>query len=509
MQQLRRVLGTSEPTDRGNGYISGSDASFVLKVGLNSIAKIQRLNPDENVFDVEAAGAPGYMRTLSFAAYEGSSWRILTQRFQMNFEGRIVRPGNLPSDFLDLRVPSSHAPFQLREMLGKPRRQMNISVQAGAGSLVPLPLDATVVLGSPRKARTLPLDIHGNIKPGSLDNRSYQVLCGRRSSSKLSGSYRRSLLQLPDADRSFLRRLAADLVAKAEVKSDQEIAESISNYFQREFQYTLEPVQRLGGDGRSAIRVFLEDRHPAHCEYFATASVLLLRSLSIPARLSTGYLVYEYNDEVDLYQATNENAHAWAEYFDESLGQWRMLESTPGIPEYVAKFGSAGVGDRASNLRSELDSGWLNWTSLALNTLVDLFDQGRRLLRILFTSRFAWLLPLGLLVLLFWIRVSNARHIQQSRRYEAPLSELTRKADHLAGQWGYRRAVHETCIQFALRLRETQCSELQPLADWYDAFAAVRYLPSNSDDIDNRQLIPDLPHIRRPDRSRDRLAATN
>jgi hypothetical protein len=64
-----------------------------------------------------------------------------------------------------------------------------------------------------------------------------------------------------------------------------------------------------------------------HCEYFAAATVFLLRQNGIPARLATGYSVTEYQPEQDFFLVRRRDAHAWAiAYLN---GIWQPIDSTP------------------------------------------------------------------------------------------------------------------------------------------------------------------------------------
>jgi hypothetical protein len=68
-------------------------------------------------------------------------------------------------------------------------------------------------------------------------------------------------------------------------------------------------------------------RKAGHCEYFAAATVLLLRQAGIPARLANGYAVDEYDSRQDLYIIRRRHAHAWAIAYIN--GTWQAVDSTP------------------------------------------------------------------------------------------------------------------------------------------------------------------------------------
>ncbi len=102
-------------------------------------------------------------------------------------------------------------------------------------------------------------------------------------------------------------------------------AERIQHWLMTEFRYSLDLV---GSPERDPIVTFLFDRREGHCEYFATAMVLMLRSRGIPARLATGFLGAEYNPLEDYYIVRQSNAHAWVEAFMPD-GGWTVFDPTP------------------------------------------------------------------------------------------------------------------------------------------------------------------------------------
>lgn len=64
-----------------------------------------------------------------------------------------------------------------------------------------------------------------------------------------------------------------------------------------------------------------------HCEYFAAATVLLLKTLGIPARYATGYSVHEYSDLEKAFVVRQRHAHAWTLVY--LNGSWQDFDTTP------------------------------------------------------------------------------------------------------------------------------------------------------------------------------------
>jgi protein-glutamine gamma-glutamyltransferase len=112
----------------------------------------------------------------------------------------------------------------------------------------------------------------------------------------------------------------------------EEAGNRLKAMFQRDFHYSLYQSSSTGAGSsksKSYLERFLLDTHSGHCEYFATATVLLLRQMKVPARYATGYSVQEFSKLENLFVVRARHAHAWARaYLD---GRWQDLDTTPAI----------------------------------------------------------------------------------------------------------------------------------------------------------------------------------
>lgn len=110
----------------------------------------------------------------------------------------------------------------------------------------------------------------------------------------------------------------------------------VAERLQEHADYSLSP-----GDlpkGRDPVEYFLEEGKEGYCTHFASAGVLLLRQLGVPARYVSGYVVQQdqFMRESGSYTASvkDEAAHAWAEIWLDDRG-WVPVEMTPGYGEAV------------------------------------------------------------------------------------------------------------------------------------------------------------------------------
>ena len=124
-----------------------------------------------------------------------------------------------------------------------------------------------------------------------------------------------------------LRQLALD----AGINPNAEryiVADSVANYIMSSGSYSLAPDLSVPVN-ENFVLYFLRNAEEGYCIHFATAAVLMLRSLDVPARFTSGYVVTVGSSDVGKKVVlTDRNAHAWVEVFYDDIG-WLYLEVTP------------------------------------------------------------------------------------------------------------------------------------------------------------------------------------
>ena len=63
------------------------------------------------------------------------------------------------------------------------------------------------------------------------------------------------------------------------------------------------------------VEDFLVKRKKGHCEYFASALALLLRSIDIPARMVNGFKGGDWNNLTQSMNVRQKHAHSWVEAY--------------------------------------------------------------------------------------------------------------------------------------------------------------------------------------------------
>jgi transglutaminase-like putative cysteine protease len=132
-------------------------------------------------------------------------------------------------------------------------------------------------------------------------------------------------LQLPSGIEK-ISKFALDLTGKEQKDIDKTL--KIEKYLRENYAYSLSLSQPP--EGTSPMEDFLFSSKKGFCEHYATAMVLMLRSVNIPARIVTGFLGGEINEYGGYIIVRQSNAHSWVEAMID--GAWRRFDPTPQIP---------------------------------------------------------------------------------------------------------------------------------------------------------------------------------
>ncbi len=134
-------------------------------------------------------------------------------------------------------------------------------------------------------------------------------------------------LELPDG-LAGMKELGARLGARRDgsAKSDGEKIAAVVEWLRAGHSYTSKPPPRPAGV--DPVDDFLFSQPVGHCEFFASAAVLLLRAADVPARYVTGFRGGDWNPIGGYVAVRGERAHAWAEAFVSGVG-WMRVDATP------------------------------------------------------------------------------------------------------------------------------------------------------------------------------------
>jgi transglutaminase-like putative cysteine protease len=132
-------------------------------------------------------------------------------------------------------------------------------------------------------------------------------------------------LQLPPSFSPRIERLAQDVTAGAETPFDK--ATAITDYLRNHIEY--EPTIPSLPRNKDSLEWVLFEYKKGFCVYYASAEVLMLRSVGVPARMAVGFAQGE--QEGNTYTVRRLNAHAWPEVYFPNIG-WVEFEPTGNQP---------------------------------------------------------------------------------------------------------------------------------------------------------------------------------
>lgn len=130
-------------------------------------------------------------------------------------------------------------------------------------------------------------------------------------------------LQLPPTLPDRVVELAQARAGDYETAYDKAIG--LRDYLRHTIAYK-EDVEPPPAD-RDAIDYLLFDSRAGYCNYYASAMVVMARSVGVPARLAVGYIGGELDSESGRYEVRERNSHAWVEVYFPRYG-WVEFEPT-------------------------------------------------------------------------------------------------------------------------------------------------------------------------------------
>ena len=260
---------------------------------------VLRLRPEPGGF------APALLREATWDAYRRETWLASNNDFFPARAGKNDTFKLLPTNSLSSEVEIAcyyengqgilalpHGTFEIDDVLADVKTNR---------------LGVTMIDNGPGL-----LDMRASFGPGwSIDSPP----CGRD-------------LMVPEEEKPALAQVATEL--KLAGMTERQKIRAIERYFkEKHFTYSLNAPRHRNRMNQTYLGYFLTRSHSGHCEYFATATVLLLRQAGVRARYVTGYAVQESGRHGDTYLVRARDAHAWALAYHSDSGLWDQIDTTP------------------------------------------------------------------------------------------------------------------------------------------------------------------------------------
>lgn len=302
----------------GDAMTGRSGLSSTMQVG-----NMAALALDETIaFRVRWQGSPPgqqdlYWRGPVLAQFDGREWRPLLPRLQTRFP---------PISMGDPQLAVLGAPVDYEVTLEPHNRPWLLT------------LDAAV---RPPQVPGMDVAMTGELQ--WISSRPVSDLLRYRAQSHTQfrhGPQRRLAVQpeyseLPPGFNPRTLQLAGELMREnADGNAEALVRAALVRLQTGGYVYTLEP----GVYGQHTADEFWFDRKEGFCEHIASAFVVLMRAMSIPARIVTGYQGGEVNNIDGFWTVRQRDAHAWSEVWLEGRGWVRVDPTSAVAPARTGSF---------------------------------------------------------------------------------------------------------------------------------------------------------------------------
>ncbi len=270
---------------------------------------------------------PRYWRGIALDHYDGKTWTKTTKS-------------------------TAHIQADAGKIPINPRRR-EVAPDAVRQRIYLEPMDANVLFGLSRlthielerrpgpeilaRRRAVRIDVQGDVQYFQQDEVAFRYTAYSEAESDTARALTRPLeayratvrsygprypfTQLPPNLDPRVHALARQLVGDA--RTIGEAVTRVEHHLRTGYAYTLD----LKRDERlPPLEDFLFVQRRGHCEYFATAMVILLRAEGIGARSVNGFLGGHWNDFGEYLAVSQGEAHSWVEV---------DLLATPGFPDHI------------------------------------------------------------------------------------------------------------------------------------------------------------------------------
>ncbi|MCG7983681.1 MAG: DUF3488 and transglutaminase-like domain-containing protein [Candidatus Thiodiazotropha lotti] len=446
-----------------------SDSSFRYR-GFEHELDIE--NPDEHgdrfsnaIIAHVRADRPLYLRARIFDRFDGLRWYSSAQRLD-----------KLQLDRGEVKLKPSGL-----EQSDSVTEHYEVFVERDLGNYIPA---AAVPLKLNFPSTVIAVDAFGQLHaPGALKSgtayaaESLRIRHKGRTFAETDYVDLPNFRQLPADTDPRIKQLANQVAEPYDTQFAKAIA--LEQHLRSHYDYDFESIFK--SQQHTPLSQFLFETKQGHCEYFASALAIMLRTQGIPSRLVTGFSATNQNPMTGYYDIHALDGHAWVEAYVDDIG-WLELEPTAyydgpamdnetlsaeQIDSYIERQlrMQEAMGESELTLEAVLSAVWqeayllVTWTAAYL--------------KLIFLNTWPWLTGIGAMLLGLWILwphlVPRWRTIQIKRRLNAIHSETSAEAiscylqaiDDLLWNAGYRRPVGLTIEQLLDRLDEMEIP-LQP-----------------------------------------------
>ena len=310
-----------------------------------SIGRLGRLKLSPQIFwrmKVDNGNTPALLRVATYNRYSRANWKYTLNPENINderdIEGYIIADDASTEDF-DIRIFKKAGDKEAANPANFPETanvriigEVNAKIRENP---IPIPHFTQAIgnigqLGIEASVESNPL---GTVRLANPDFSviEYKVWTGDHSTTE--DKYNDDDLAIPPQEQEAIRRVCKQLQLNEPGITTRQKIKRLNHFFVSQFTYSTHLITPglSSSQRKTAVGSFLETTRSGHCEYFATATALLLREAQVPTRYCVGFSVNEHDEGRGEWVMRGKHAHAWCRVWiaDKNGGHWEDLDLTP------------------------------------------------------------------------------------------------------------------------------------------------------------------------------------
>ncbi|MFV0389246.1 MAG: DUF3488 and DUF4129 domain-containing transglutaminase family protein [Pyrinomonadaceae bacterium] len=451
-----------------------------------------------------------YWRGVTLSRFDGKKWHQTIRN-----DGQVRRSVN---GFFSIRFPLNKGATIVQEVYLEPIGSINLfSLQN------PLSVKSNF--------RTIAVDSDGTVRAfaAGFTRTNYEVQSDfvkirpeilRRDLNNVPTEIATDYLQLPADQNPKIKDFAETIIREARAETSFDKAKSIEQFLSSRFSYTLKP----NISGKDPISEFLFNTRAGHCEYFASAMALMLRTQGIATRVVNGFQRGEFNKTSGMYLVRESDAHSWVEVYFPATDQWVRFDPTPPAGQQQSRSTNSIIG-KIQNYLDALETAWIkyfvaydsseqsaifsrakdgignyhqrieSWFNYIKASYAEVLDElnGRRAFNFWKSKTvragglfFGLVLLIMILALVLRHLIQNGFFLRVSKRFKSS-GELTqvgfyRQMEAILGRGGFKRKIGQTPLEFAHEIDIPEAIEIT------ESYNDVRFGGMSISSVDKQKI---------------------
>lgn len=328
---------TSQPVSKESNF--GDTFSLGLSQPLNEEVIFTAISPESDLIEGNY-----YWEARNYSTYSEGTWSSFEVE-ERTLENNV--PAQSESDMVDIPAPFIVVANTDLSYFYTSGRVISIDRPSRAVEMYPDSADQEVIAWKP----LLPLGEKDSYQFNTyLPTLTFEDLLN--AGNNYPTRIKRTYLQLPEDFSLRITNLSEAITAG--IDSDFEKVLAITSNLRNTYRYSLE-INEIPAT-LDPVFWFLFEGKRGFCNFYASAEVLMLRSIGIPARLGVGYAQGVEVERGKVFEIRGKDSHAWAEVYFPEIG-WVIFEPTTAQPQVTFRHEYDVMTENVDSTAGNIDEG--------------------------------------------------------------------------------------------------------------------------------------------------------